>query len=99
MSFPKNFFWDGATAANQCEGAWNVDKAKAIDIILKDLNVNREDTIAIGDAKIDIPMLEYCDIGLTFSSGGKEIKEIADYISDDVDKDGFSKAFKYLGLI
>lgn len=44
-------------------------------------------------------MLEYCDIGLTFSSGGKEIKEIADYISDDVDKDGFSKAFKYLGLI
>ena len=24
MSFPKNFFWGGATAANQCEGAWNV---------------------------------------------------------------------------
>ena len=23
--FPKNFFWGGATAANQCEGAWNVD--------------------------------------------------------------------------
>lgn len=25
MAFPKNFFWGGATAANQCEGAWNVD--------------------------------------------------------------------------
>lgn len=25
MSFPKNFLWGGATAANQCEGAWNVD--------------------------------------------------------------------------
>lgn len=25
MGFPKNFFWGGATAANQCEGAWNVD--------------------------------------------------------------------------
>lgn len=23
--FPKNFLWGGATAANQCEGAWNVD--------------------------------------------------------------------------
>ena len=23
--FPKNFYWGGATAANQCEGAWNVD--------------------------------------------------------------------------
>lgn len=25
MSFPKDFYWGGATAANQCEGAWNVD--------------------------------------------------------------------------
>ena len=23
--FPQGFFWGGATAANQCEGAWNVD--------------------------------------------------------------------------
>lgn len=23
MPFPKNFFWGGATAANQCEGGWN----------------------------------------------------------------------------
>ena len=25
MAFPKEFLWGGATAANQCEGAWNVD--------------------------------------------------------------------------
>lgn len=25
MKFPKNFLWGGAVAANQCEGAWNVD--------------------------------------------------------------------------
>ncbi len=25
MFFPKKFFWGGATAANQCEGAWNED--------------------------------------------------------------------------
>ncbi len=24
MSFPENFLWGGATAANQCEGAWDV---------------------------------------------------------------------------
>ena len=23
MSFPENFLWGGATAANQCEGAYN----------------------------------------------------------------------------
>lgn len=25
MSFPKDFYWGGATAANQLEGAWNID--------------------------------------------------------------------------
>ena len=25
MGFPKDFMWGGAIAANQCEGAWNVD--------------------------------------------------------------------------
>lgn len=25
MTFPKDFLWGGATAANQCEGAWDVD--------------------------------------------------------------------------
>lgn len=25
MSFPENFLWGGATAANQVEGAWNED--------------------------------------------------------------------------
>ena len=25
MSFPKNFLWGGAVAANQCEGAWLED--------------------------------------------------------------------------
>ena len=32
MSFPKGFLWGGATAANQYEGAWNVDgKGASID--------------------------------------------------------------------
>lgn len=25
MSFPQKFYWGGATASNQCEGAWNLD--------------------------------------------------------------------------
>ncbi len=24
--FPEGFLWGGATAANQCEGAWDVDE-------------------------------------------------------------------------
>ena len=31
MSFPKNFLWGGAVAANQCEGAYN-EEGKGLDI-------------------------------------------------------------------
>ena len=44
-------------------------------------------------------MLELCETGITFKSGGEEIKAMADYVSDDVDKDGFYKAFAHFGLI
>ena len=26
MKFSEDFYWGGAVAANQCEGAWNVDR-------------------------------------------------------------------------
>ena len=67
--------------------------------MLKYLNEDSKNTIAIGDASNDIGMLKYCNLGITFNSAGEEIKKIADYISDDVDKNGFYKAFKHLGLI
>lgn len=80
-------------------GLSGIDKAKAIEYVLSELGANKEQTIAIGDAKIDIPMLEYCQIGIAMGNGGNEIKSIADYITDDVDEDGLYKAFEYLKLI
>ena len=41
MSFPKGFLWGGATAANQCEGAWDVDGK----------GINTADVMCAGDAK------------------------------------------------
>lgn len=32
-------------------------------------------------------------------SGGEEAKQAADYVTDEVDKDGLYKAFEYLKLI
>lgn len=80
-------------------GIAEIDKAKSIQCLLDYLGEDKENTIAFGDAKIDIPMLEYCKIGVAMGSGGKEIKEMADYITDDVDKDGLFNAFKKYHLI
>ncbi len=80
-------------------GIPDADKAKAIETLLEYLGEDVKDTIAIGDAKVDIPMLEYCAIGIAMGSGGEEIRAMADYVTDDVDQDGFYKAFEHFGLI
>lgn len=80
-------------------GVKNITKANAISKLLEALGRDTEDTIAIGDAKIDIPMLEFCNVKIAMGNGGKEIKEVADYITDDVDNDGLYKAFSHYGLI
>lgn len=80
-------------------GVKNIDKAVAVKKLLEYLGVDLKDTLAFGDAKIDIPMLECCEIGVAMGNGGEEIKKIADYITDDVEKDGLWKAFKKFNLI
>lgn len=80
-------------------GVKDITKANAIDYLLSYLGADRKDTIAFGDAKIDIPMLEYCACGVAMGNGGPEIKEMADYITGDVEQDGLYDAFVKLSLI
>ncbi len=77
----------------------NIDKGTAIKELMSYLDQTGNNTFAFGDAKVDIPMLEYCQVGISMGNGGVEIKEIADYITDDVTEDGLYKAFKFFKLI
>ena len=93
--------WGGAgeTALFGDLGVKDIDKGYAIDVLLKHIGADLKDTFAFGDAKVDIPMLEKCEVGVAVNSGGDEIKEMADYVTDDVDQDGIYKAFVHFGLI
>lgn len=93
--------WGGAgeTALFGDMGVKDIDKGKAIDALLKHLGASQADTIAFGDAKVDIPMLEYCAVGVAMGSGGKEIRAMADLVTDGVDEDGLYHAFEKLGLL
>lgn len=97
----QNGTWGGVkeTALFGDLGVKDITKAHAIDVLLAHLRKKKEDTIAFGDAKIDIPMLEYCATGVAMGNGGEEIRAMADYITDDVDEDGLWNAFRHLGLI
>ncbi|WP_124059508.1 Cof-type HAD-IIB family hydrolase [Vaginisenegalia massiliensis] len=80
-------------------GVANIDKGQAVAFLLAYLGCSRQDSLAFGDAKIDIPMLDYCQVGVAMGSGGQEIKAMADYVTDGVDQDGLYHAFKHFDLI
>lgn len=89
----------GETALFGDLGVKDITKAHTIDVILEHLQASREDTIAFGDAKVDIPMLECCKIGVSMGNGGPEILAMADMVTDDVEEDGLYNAFAKLGLM
>lgn len=76
-----------------------VDKATAVRLAVEALGRDMADTIAMGDAKVDIPMFEACATSVAMGSGGEEARAAADYITAAVDDDGLWKAFERLGLI
>ena len=80
-------------------GVKGITKAHAVECLLNYLGAEQKDTIAFGDAKVDIPMFECCAYSVCMGSGGEEAKAAADYVTDGVDEDGLYKAFMKLGLI
>lgn len=58
-----------------------------------------EDSIAFGDSLNDLEMLEFAETGVAMGNGRKELKEVADYITADVEEAGIYKGLKRLELI
>lgn len=80
-------------------GVKDIDKAVAIETLVRYLEADMRDTVAFGDAKVDIPMLKCCAYGVAMGNGGSEIKAMADYVAEPVEQDGLYKAFHFLGLL
>lgn len=58
MSFPENFMWGGATAANQCEGAYNEDGRGLANVDLCPIGKDRF-PVCLGKLKITEPDTEH----------------------------------------
>lgn len=76
-----------------------LNKRNAIEILLRHLKAEQSDTIGIGDSPNDIEMLQYCNIGIAMGNAKSELKEIADYVTSEVDQDGIWNAFINLSLL
>jgi len=74
-------------------------KAKGIEEILNIYGIDKSETICFGDSENDIEMFKYCNISVAVGNASKEVKDAANYISDDIDQDGIYNACKYFNLI
>lgn len=74
-------------------------KKNGVETFLKHFDIDRSQTMAFGDGGNDIEMLKFVQIGIAMGNANPATKEIADYITDDVDHDGIYNALVHYGII
>ena len=55
--------------------------------------------VGIGDSANDFEFLSNVGYSIAMGNASPEIKEISDYVTDDVEKDGWAKAMQHIGAI
>ncbi|MGX7072340.1 Cof-type HAD-IIB family hydrolase [Helcococcus kunzii] len=76
-----------------------VNKFTGIQLILDHFRANLKDTIAFGDSLNDYEMIKFCEIGVAVGNASDPLKEVADYITDDIHHDGIYNALKHFNII
>ena len=74
-------------------------KEVGVNKIIEYYKIDLSEIIAFGDGGNDIGMIKTAGIGVAMGNANDSVKEVADYITDDVDNDGVCKALKHYGLI
>ena len=79
---------------------WNdMDKTKGMEIFMEKLGLEREECMAIGDSYNDVGMIKLAGTGIAMGNAVAEAKACADFITDDIDRDGIAKALEHYSLI
>ncbi len=74
-------------------------KVKGIDSLLAYFHITKEETMAFGDGGNDLQMLQHVGIAIAMGNAEEKLKQIADYVTTDVDHDGITQACKHYQLI
>lgn len=77
----------------------NGGKAAGMREVLSYFGFSNKECMAFGDGGNDMEMLDYAGVGIAMGNAGDEVKKAADYITEDVDKDGIWQALLHFGLI
>lgn len=72
----------------------NTNKAQGIKKIAERFNIKKDEIICVGDSGNDVHMIEYAGLGVAMGNAKKELKKIANYITDTNENDGVAKVIK-----
>jgi Cof subfamily protein (haloacid dehalogenase superfamily) len=75
------------------------DKSKGILSVLEYFGYGPENALSLGDASNDVEMLSYTGYSIAMGGGNEDAKKAADFVSDDIDDDGWAKGVRHFGLI
>ncbi|MFA9463007.1 MAG: HAD family hydrolase [Velocimicrobium sp.] len=104
LSYFKNKFSHQFDFIDREMGFWEIvpagfSKASAISYLLEYLGMDVKDTIAIGDSNNDISMLAFAHTSIAMGNATKEVRDMATYITTDVDENGIQNALKWLNIL
>lgn len=77
----------------------NGGKLAGIKKYLELQNQTLDDAMAFGDGENDLEMLKAVKVGVAMSNGEEHVKQIADYVTTDINKDGIYNASMHYKLI
>ncbi len=75
------------------------DKATAIDRILRELGISREDAYVFGDSSNDLACFRYARNAVLMGRHDKVLEEYATFVTKTVEEDGIEYAMENLGLL
>lgn len=77
--------------------AKGIDKAKALDTVLRPLGYTPENMIAFGDGHNDASMVKYAGVGVAMENAVQDLKDVADFVTLSNEDDGIAHAlYKYI---
>ena len=67
--------------------------------LIEILSWQNKNIYAIGDGDNDYEMIKLADVGIAMGNATAKLKEVANYVTTNIDEDGLYNALKYLKLL
>ena len=72
--------------------AKGIDKAKALETVLKPMGIDASEVISFGDGQNDMSIIEYAGIGVAMGNAVDELKAVADEVTLSNEDDGIAES-------